>query len=67
MNIAQNWRLNAQRYSLIGTYNEDGSVSFPPRPQIESRDTERYAFRQPQSNTEQGYEAESKTPERIAS
>jgi len=33
MHIAQNWRLNAQRYALKGTKCAHcGKVSFPPRP-----------------------------------
>lgn len=44
MNIAQNWRLNPQRYTLEGVYNENGDVTFPPRPTLENRLTERYDF-----------------------
>lgn len=32
MNIAQNWRLNNQRYALVGVRCETcGQVTFPPR------------------------------------
>lgn len=44
MNIAQNWRLNPQRYTLEGVYNENGEVTFPPRPVVENRLAERYDF-----------------------
>jgi hypothetical protein len=44
MNIAQNWRLNPQRYTLEGVYDENGDVTFPPRPTRENRLAERYDF-----------------------
>lgn len=44
MNVPQHWRLNAHRYQLRGTRHEDGSVSFPPRPEVDRRQEERYEF-----------------------
>lgn len=44
MNISQNWRLNPQRYTLEGSSNEQGEVTFPPRPNIENRSLEHYEF-----------------------
>lgn len=44
MNISQNWRLNRQRYTLEGASNNEGEVTFPPRPNIENRTPERYEF-----------------------
>ncbi len=44
MNVPQHWRMNTQRYQLRGTRHEDGSVSFPPRPEVEQRHEERYVF-----------------------
>lgn len=32
MEVARHWRLNKQRYSLIGDQDEFGGVSFPPGP-----------------------------------
>ncbi len=46
MNVPQHWRLKTQRYQLRGTQHEDGSVSFPPRPQVARRVEEHYVFEQ---------------------
>lgn len=42
MHIPQHWRLNAQRYQLRGNQHPDGSISFPPRPDVSERHPERY-------------------------
>lgn len=47
MNISQHWRLKTQRYLLQGQQTEDGSVSFPPRPQVPQRHAEHFEFEQP--------------------
>lgn len=45
MNIAQNWRLNEQRYNLVGS-NTNGTLHFPPRPAGETRLVEIYNLNQ---------------------
>ncbi|MCQ3930487.1 MAG: hypothetical protein DPW16_08490 [Chloroflexi bacterium] len=59
MNISQNWRLNPQRYTLEGSSNEQGEVTFPPRPNIENRLPEHYEF-------ELDGEVEAEAPEVVA-
>ncbi len=48
MHIAQNWRLNAQRYALQGVKCDScGTILFPPRavcPQCQSAQAEHYTF-----------------------
>ncbi len=52
MNIAQNWRLNGQRYALKGVKCElCGTVAFPPR-QIctcQSKQPQLFTFKQPET------------------
>ncbi|MBI5931706.1 MAG: hypothetical protein HY862_20520 [Chloroflexi bacterium] len=65
MNISQNWRLNPQRYTLEGATNDQGEVSFPPRPNIETRAPERYDF-ELNDETVEAEEAEIVTAQRVA-
>ncbi len=50
MNIAQNWRLNAQRYALKGAQCEHcGTVTFPARevcPNCQAKQPQLYHFAQ---------------------
>jgi len=66
MNIAQHWRLNEQRYSLVGEARPDGTVAFPPRPETLQRDIEQYDFdREP--SAEEAKVVEVNLVERVAS
>lgn len=40
--LSKNLRLKRQRYELEGFENEQGEISFPPRPNIEQRSPEHY-------------------------
>lgn len=55
MHIAQNWRLQAQRYALKGTKCAHcGKVSFPPRdvcPHCQSQQATVYEFARTTNNT----------------
>ncbi|NDJ86615.1 MAG: hypothetical protein GYB66_12065 [Chloroflexi bacterium] len=50
MNVPQHWRLRSHRYQLCGKQHEDGSISFPPRPDVVQREIERYEFTTPVSD-----------------
>ncbi|NDJ84651.1 MAG: hypothetical protein GYB66_02090 [Chloroflexi bacterium] len=42
MHVPQHWRLKSQRYQLLAERHDDGSVSFPPRPNVPRRTLESY-------------------------
>jgi hypothetical protein len=44
MNVAQHWRLNAQRYRMTAQTTSAGELTFPPRPDVAQRAETRYVF-----------------------
>ena len=44
MHVSQHWRLKNHRYQLRAERHEDGTVSFPPRPDVAQRVEEEYTF-----------------------